>query len=113
VHLVEQARAPLTAIRANVTALALPDVHVHAAPVVRFVTTEVTPAFDVVFLDPPYAEPVDAVLAALIAHDRVALDGVVVVERSARDHDLRWPDGLVADRSRRYGDSTLWYGRRP
>ena len=35
---------------------------------------------------------------------------VVVVERSTRGDGPTWPRGLVGDRSRRYGETTLWYG---
>ena len=47
----------------------------------------------------------------------LAPDSVVVVERAAKSPPVGWPEGLVADRSRRYGDTVLryglWYGRRP
>jgi 16S rRNA (guanine966-N2)-methyltransferase len=36
---------------------------------------------------------------------------LVVVERSARGEEWRWPVGIDADRSRRYGEGALWYGR--
>jgi 16S rRNA (guanine966-N2)-methyltransferase len=36
--------------------------------------------------------------------------GVVVVERATRSGGLPWPAGLAAARSRRYGETTLWYG---
>jgi 16S rRNA (guanine966-N2)-methyltransferase len=36
-----------------------------------------------------------------------------VVERDTRGAAVTWPHGIEEDRSRRYGDSTLWYGRRP
>ncbi|MDQ1671578.1 MAG: hypothetical protein QOC98_140 [Frankiaceae bacterium] len=64
--------------------------------------------FDVAFLDPPYALDVDGVLAACAP---LVVD-VVVVERATRDGPPAWPDGVAGDRARRYGDTTLWYGRR-
>jgi len=45
-------------------------------------------------------------------NDWLAVGGVAVVERASRDEPLSWPDGMTADRSRRYGEGTLWYGRR-
>lgn len=114
VHLVEQERRALAALRTNVAALAMPQVHVRATAVLRYLADEPpSTSFDVVFLDPPYANPVADVLIGLLATQRLRDDAVVVVERATRDDDLAWPDGLVPDRSRRYGDSTLWYGRRP
>jgi len=70
--------------------------------------------YDVAVLDPPYSLPaadVVAVLTDLLAQGWLALDAVVVVERGSRDPDWVWPAGLAADRSRRYGEASLWYGR--
>ena len=67
-----------------------------------------------VFLDPPYAVPVEDVHSALEAlrdHDWLSPDALVVVERSSRGADLVWPDGFSADRTRKYGETVLWYGR--
>jgi 16S rRNA (guanine966-N2)-methyltransferase len=112
VVLVEQAAAALRALRANVAALALPGVEVRGEPVERVLATTPAAAYDVVFCDPPYAQPVDDVLAALSGPGWLMLDAVVVVERATRDPALDWPAGLEPVRSRRYGESTLWYGRR-
>jgi 16S rRNA (guanine966-N2)-methyltransferase len=75
--------------------------------------------YDVVFADPPYAvtdEEVTEVQRALVANGWLAPDAVVVFERSTRTvvrgTPLSWVDGITADRSRRYGETTLWYGRR-
>jgi 16S rRNA (guanine966-N2)-methyltransferase len=70
--------------------------------------------YDIAFLDPPYAVPVDDVvtsLGALRDHDWLSRDAIVVVERSSRGPELAWPDGFVADRMRKYGETLLWYGR--
>jgi 16S rRNA (guanine966-N2)-methyltransferase len=75
--------------------------------------------FDVVFADPPYAvgdDEVAQVQRALVEHGWLAADAVVAFERSTRTvvrgESLSWVDGMVAERSRRYGETTLWYGRR-
>jgi 16S rRNA (guanine966-N2)-methyltransferase len=71
--------------------------------------------FDVVFADPPYAVPDEdlvTVQQGLLAHDWLTPDAVVVVERGSRGAPLTWVNGLTAERSRRYGETTLWYGRR-
>lgn len=109
--LVERDRAALTALRANVAALGLPA-QVHAGDVRRLVARPPDRPYDLVFLDPPYGEPVDAVLTALAAHGWLAAAADVVVERRTRGADPLWPAGLVAH-ARRYGDTTLWYGRAP
>jgi 16S rRNA (guanine966-N2)-methyltransferase len=71
--------------------------------------------YDVVFADPPYAVPgeeLTAMLAALVDGGWLAPDAVVVVERASRTGPVTWVDGITAERSRRYGETTLWYGRR-
>jgi 16S rRNA (guanine966-N2)-methyltransferase len=65
-------------------------------------------AYDLVVLDPPYELDVDPVLAALVPF----AGDVVVVERRTRGPAPTWPEGLVPERSRRYGEATLWYGSR-
>lgn len=112
VHLVERDPAAVTAIRTNIAALALSDVHVHAVSVSRFLGSDPLP-FDVVFLDPPYADSAADVVERLLAGGWLAAEVIVVAERSSRDAPFCWPAGIAADRSRRYGEGTLWYGRRP
>ena len=113
VVLVERDPRAVAVLRANAAAVALPTVVVRAESVSRFLAEPVPTVFDVVFLDPPYADPVTDVLSRLVDGGWLAPEGLVVVERASRDGEPEWPPGLVADRSRRYGDSTLWYGRRP
>jgi 16S rRNA (guanine966-N2)-methyltransferase len=99
-------------------------VSLRAGPAARLVTGKVSqvvaapPAggpYDVVFADPPYAVTA-AELAemqeALVSNGWLAPDAVVALERATRDGALTWVDGITADRSRRYGETTLWYGRR-
>jgi 16S rRNA G966 N2-methylase RsmD len=51
-------------------------------------------------------------LTALVENGWLAEGAVVVVERSSRDAPVRWVQGITDERSRRYGETTLWYGRR-
>jgi 16S rRNA (guanine(966)-N(2))-methyltransferase RsmD len=70
--------------------------------------------FDVVFADPPYAvtdEELAAVLEGLAVNGWLADDATVVVERSRRSAEPPWVQPVTADRSRKYGETTLWYGR--
>jgi 16S rRNA (guanine966-N2)-methyltransferase len=90
----------------------------------RLVTGKVAPVlaagaggepYDVVFADPPYALPdedVTSMLAALVAGDWLGPQALVVVERSSRSGPVEWVEGVTGLRSRRYAETTLWYGRR-
>jgi 16S rRNA (guanine966-N2)-methyltransferase len=75
--------------------------------------------YDVIFADPPYPvtdEEVTELQRALLDNGWLAPDAVVVLERATRTavrgQPLYWVDGITADRSKRYGETTLWYGRR-
>jgi len=113
VVLVERAPAALVALRSNVSTLELADVDVVADQVERLLAAPPSRTFDVVFLDPPYADPVEPALQMLVDNGWLADNATVVVERATRSGGPTWPAGLSEDRVRRYGDSTLWYGRRP
>ncbi|MFI1989397.1 16S rRNA (guanine(966)-N(2))-methyltransferase RsmD [Actinoplanes sp. NPDC020271] len=120
VLLVESDAKAARVVRDNVVAL-------RVGPAARVVTGKVVQVladppdggpYDVVFADPPYAlgsDEVDAVQQQLMANGWLAPDAVVVFERSTRStrrEPLSWVDGVVGDRTRRYGETTLWYGRR-
>jgi 16S rRNA (guanine966-N2)-methyltransferase len=72
--------------------------------------------YDVVFADPPYAmadADVSRILSLLADRPWLAPGALVIVERATRSGPLRWPDGFVPDRARKYGEATLWYGLGP
>jgi 16S rRNA (guanine966-N2)-methyltransferase len=113
VTLVEQDRRTAAVIRDNVDALAFRGVEVLAVPVARALAQPPRAPYDIVFLDPPYSLPdaeVQQALGLLADNDWLVDGALVVVERSARDGVLTWPDGFVGERSRSYGETTLWYG---
>ncbi len=71
--------------------------------------------FDFVFADPPYAAPeadVEIVLRTLAREGWSEPGTVVVLERSARGTAPVWPDPLEMIKQKRYGEGSLWYGRR-
>jgi 16S rRNA (guanine966-N2)-methyltransferase len=113
VTLVEQDRRTAGLIQDNLRALGFSRVEVITGAVARVLGGPPRAPYDVVFLDPPYGLETDAVrvdLTALVAQDWLASGAVVVVERSSRSGDLAWPPGLAPARSKKYGETTLWYG---
>lgn len=116
VTLVEHDRRTCALIRDNLRTLGFAQVEVVAGTVASLLMTSPRAPYDVAFLDPPYVLAVDAVHADLAAlRDRrwLADGAVVVVERSTRSGPLTWPDGFTALRSRKYGETMLWYGHAP
>ncbi|MGC1214561.1 MAG: 16S rRNA (guanine(966)-N(2))-methyltransferase RsmD [Micromonospora sp.] len=117
VLLVESDPRAARVIRENIAAL-------RAAPAARLVTGKVATVlaagpdgdpYDVVFADPPYAvtdQEVGGMLATLVDGGWLAPDALVIVERSSRTGPVAWVEGVTGERSRRYGETTLWYGRR-
>jgi len=115
VTMVEQSRAAIDVISRNVRDLGLDGVLICRADVVRWTAVlGAGPPYDLVLADPPYAtvfDDVAAVLSELLRHGRLSLTSLVVVERSTREPAPGWPDGFTGLRQRRYGETTLWYGR--
>jgi 16S rRNA (guanine966-N2)-methyltransferase len=113
--LVESDRTAVAVIESNVAAVGLPGALIERRTVASYLGGGPTGPFDVIFADPPYALPggeVDAVLA-ILAQDGWSLAGTeVVLERPARSAGPVWPEPLVMIKQKRYGESSLWYGRR-
>ncbi|KQV17802.1 MULTISPECIES: 16S rRNA (guanine(966)-N(2))-methyltransferase RsmD [unclassified Kitasatospora] len=115
VLLVEADAGAAKVIRENVRIVALPGAEVRADRAERVIAGRApeTP-YDLVFLDPPYSvtdEEVREMMVTLLAGGWLTADALVTVERSTRGGDFGWPEGFEAERSRRYGEGTLWYGR--
>lgn len=113
--LVEQDRRVGGVIRHNIATLALPTATLLSGRVERLLGSGPPQGpFDVAFLDPPYPVHNDAVvdvLRGLLDHGWLTTAALVVVERSARAPELPWPEGFSGIRSRRYGETCVWYGR--
>jgi 16S rRNA (guanine966-N2)-methyltransferase len=123
VLLVESDARAAAVIKANIKAVGLPGATVvtdkaerllAGAPAERWPQSEPkpAPAYDLVFADPPYAVPDDAVakVLALLADGWLASGALVVIERATRSGAFQWPPGYVQEKSRRYGEATFWYG---
>lgn len=132
VVLVESVRRVAQVARGNARRVlaAVPGVEpgavvVCAEPVLRYLRAEAGgggdrgAAADLVFIDPPYDLPepeLGQVLAAL-AHRHLRPGALVVVERSTRSPEPRWPDaatgsepaGLRPLTDRAYGETRLWF----
>jgi len=117
VLLVEHGARAASVIRANIEAIGLPGAVLAAGKVERVLARGPEgDRYDVVFADPPYALPdagVSRVLSLLAGHGWLAPGALVIVERATRSGPLNWPAGLVSAKSRRYGESTFWYGLVP
>jgi 16S rRNA (guanine966-N2)-methyltransferase len=114
VLLVESDGRAAQVIRQNIALVGLPGARLVTDRVERVVRRgpDGEPR-DFVFADPPYAvsdEEVGRVLASLLDEGWLAPGALVALERSTRSGPPTWPLGYEYDRSRRYGEATLWYG---
>jgi 16S rRNA (guanine966-N2)-methyltransferase len=107
---VENARPALDALRRNLDSLNLrPKTTVVAAPVTKALRGLTTAArFDLVLVDPPYADLVDAVkaLQALVGAGHCTDDVRVVLEHATRDAGPEI-EGLDFEMTRKYGDTSV------
>jgi 16S rRNA (guanine966-N2)-methyltransferase len=106
---VERGRAAVATIRHNLAATRLGEgAQVFAGDVERFLAGPSAPGpYDLVFLDPPYAErailaPLERLLPLL------SPDASVVVKHFWRT-DVPAPSGLLAWRNRRFGETALTF----
>jgi 16S rRNA (guanine966-N2)-methyltransferase len=112
VLLVESDRSAATVARTNVAALRLPGVVVRQSPVASVLAAPPAQPCTLVFSDPPYDLGEDLLatdLALLDHHGWLAPDALVVVERSSRSPEPRWPAAWRTEGERRYGETTLWF----
>ena len=117
VLLVESDAGAAQVIKRNIEVVGLPGVRVVRDRVDRALRRgpgEASPRRQLVFADPPYSLPdeeLTAMLAELAEGGWLAGDALVIIERDARSAAPSWPPGFAEDRSRRYGETVLWYGR--
>ncbi len=113
VTMVEHDRRTAALITRNAATLGFPRARVLAVTVATALQSPPTAPYDLVFSDPPYPLPDAAVaadLAALVGHGWLVPGALVIVERAVKRSRVTWPDGIVEDRTKRYGETALWYG---
>lgn len=116
VLLIESDARAARVIRANADALGLPGVTLicdRAERVLRRGPNPAWPRRRFAFADPPYSltgRTVSDMLESLAGNGWLSAGALVVIERDARSDPLVWPPGYVRHRSRRYGETVLWYG---
>jgi 16S rRNA (guanine966-N2)-methyltransferase len=101
---VEADRRTAAVLEANAAAVRLAErVRVRARPVASFLRLDRPTGFDVVFFDPPWADPVASELEGLWS--AVSPGGTFVVERGSAE--AVWPGSPVEPEIRRYGTTVL------
>ncbi|UUZ45692.1 16S rRNA (guanine(966)-N(2))-methyltransferase RsmD [Janibacter limosus] len=112
VLLVESDRGASATIRANISDLGVSGARLQSCSVEQALNRPASLRYDTVPADPPYdvtEESLAAVLEMLLAHQWLAQEPVIVIERSSRSPEPTWPDGIVAEGSKSYGETVLWF----
>ncbi len=111
---VERDRAAVRTLRSNIAALAVAQrCTVVAADALRWRPPADAP-FDLLLADPPYDVPATVIAGALARLDAcgaLSAGALAAVERPARDAADPLPTHWVRADRRRYGATTIWYGR--
>lgn len=112
VTMVESDRRTATLIGANARDLGFAKANVLASTVAAALAAPPAAPYDVVFTDPPYPLTETELthdLGLLVDFDWLVPGALVVVERSARSPEPTWPDGFDGVRSKKYGETALWF----
>lgn len=116
VLLVESDHRTARTARENIAALGATDrVRLVTGNVTTVLAADADEPYDVVFADPPYQfteERIETLQRALLDGGWLAPGAVLVLERSSRSPEPPWVDPVTRVRTRRYGETVLWYGRR-
>ena len=112
--LVERSRPAARVHAANLEVVGRPGGQVIIGDVAKVAAGDPAVRADLCFADPPYdlaAATVRVVLADLATAHWLAPGALVIVERSSRDPENPLPDAWSQERTRAYGETSLWYGR--
>jgi len=112
VLLVESDQAAAKVAASNARATGLPGATVRRGQVGRVLAAEPAAPYGLVFSDPPYAlseEDLAGDLEMLGQHGWLTPDALVVVERSSRTPEPRWPASWECEGERRYGETRVWF----
>jgi 16S rRNA (guanine966-N2)-methyltransferase len=105
VVLVEKDRAAAAALREAVTRFGLQGAHIEGGDALAFLRAQPAAAFDLVFLDPPFATDLLAPALQLIGNRQLlAPGGFCYVELPADNALPTWPADWVAHRSGKAGE---------
>ena len=112
-HYVDNARRCVGMARRNFERLGVSDASVISRQnAVDFIRTWTGPAFDLVFVDPPFLSgKVDEVLACLPASN-VLSDGGFLICRYHRREEVQVPGGFEIYKKRKFGESIVLFLRR-
>jgi len=117
VHAVEKDESAVKTIKANQEILQKANptgiFQLYAMSAQKYLSNvEPSLQYDIIFMDPPYDFADQGIMEILrtIADKKICKSGgLIVVERSTKANQLKWPTPIKALRSKEYGVATLHY----
>lgn len=87
--------------------------HSRALP---FLESENACRYDIIFMDPPYEvtnEEITELLMVIAERKLIQPRGIIAIERATKDDAFAWPDGMVCEKVRSYGQGSIYFGGYP
>ena len=116
VHAVEKDESAIKTIRSNqeIVEKAKPvgKFHAFAMSAQKFLSAESADQYDIIFIDPPYDfgdQGVRELLVEIVERKLCRAGGLIIVERSSKSPEIKWPEPIRGLRSKEYGVATLHY----
>mgnify|MGYP003342333585 FL=1 len=72
--------------------------------------------YDIIFMDPPYEmsnAEITEMLILIGERQLIQPRGIIAIERATKDEEFLWPDGMVCEKVRSYGEGSIYFGGYP
>lgn len=105
---VDKSPSAIQVMQRNLTRLKIDNVSLMQGDVINFIKHAKGTKFDIIFMDPPFAEFAlyEKVLQALLESELLKEEGLVILE-TKNPRQITIPEGYVVRRQKKYGISTL------
>ena len=70
-------------------------------------------SYDIIFMDPPYLvanSEIHELLTTIIERNILKPHGIIAIERETKGSPFTWPEPLVLEKIRSYGQGSIFYG---
>jgi 16S rRNA (guanine966-N2)-methyltransferase len=79
----------------------------------RFLESAFAIKYDIIFMDPPYElsnEEITELLQIIKERNLIQPRGIITIERRSTSTPFAWPEGMVCEKVRSYGQGSMFYG---
>jgi 16S rRNA (guanine966-N2)-methyltransferase len=79
----------------------------------RFLESDASVKYDIIFMDPPYElsnEEITELLEIIKKRNLIQSRGIITIERRSKSAAFEWPEGMKCEKVRSYGQGSMFYG---